>query len=279
MTAPPERPHAPPPRGVLRTAAPVGTIDHQRILPSPSLAPRVAHFWWVRWSLREPFTAQTLPHPSAHVVFESSGGVERAEVAGVSTARFSRELVGDGWVFGVKFRPAAFHPLWGRAMCELANRVLPLASVFGEDASRLRDAVFAAEGMDAKMSVAEGFLCERDGALPAEIERMRDLVERMSEDRALRRAEDAAAAVGLDLRTLQRHFQRYVGATPKWVIQRYRLHEAAAQLGGASPPSLASLASALGYADQAHFARDFKAMVGVSPRAWRASRGPSTQSL
>jgi AraC-like DNA-binding protein len=56
-----------------------------------------------------------------------------------------------------------------------------------------------------------------------------------------------------------------VGVHPKWVIQRYRLLEAVAQLGSAEPPKLAALAAALGYADQAHFQREFKVVVGRTP--------------
>jgi AraC-like DNA-binding protein len=47
------------------------------------------------------------------------------------------------------------------------------------------------------------------------------------------------------------------------VIKRYRLHEAAARLGGAV--DMAALALELGYFDQAHFIRDFKAVVGQPP--------------
>ena len=72
---------------------------------------------------------------------------------------------------------------------------------------------------------------------------------------------------------LQRLFGRYVGVSPKWVIQRYRLHEAAEQLATGESVSQTELALNLGYSDQAHFIRDFKAIVGVSPAAYaRATR-------
>jgi AraC-like DNA-binding protein len=61
--------------------------------------------------------------------------------------------------------------------------------------------------------------------------------------------------------------------TPKWVIQRYRLHEAAEQLKGPNPPSLAAIAADLGYVDQAHFAGDFKRVVGRSPARFAAVEG------
>jgi AraC-like DNA-binding protein len=63
-----------------------------------------------------------------------------------------------------------------------------------------------------------------------------------------------------------------VGVGPKWVIQRYRLHEAAEQLKAENPPPLAALAASLDYADQSHFARDFKRVVGQSPGAFADSR-------
>jgi AraC-like DNA-binding protein len=74
--------------------------------------------------------------------------------------------------------------------------------------------------------------------------------------------------LGCDLRTLQRRFRHYVGVSPKWVIQRYRMHEVAEELKSPTPPALAELAARLGYFDQAHFARAFKATVGESPRAF-----------
>jgi AraC-like DNA-binding protein len=93
----------------------------------------------------------------------------------------------------------------------------------------------------------------------------------MMRDPSLLRASDVAAAVGVDLRSLQRRFRHYVGVGPKWVIRQYRLHEAAEQLKAETPPPLADLAASLGYADQAHFARDFKRVVGRSPGSFAAS--------
>jgi AraC-like DNA-binding protein len=57
------------------------------------------------------------------------------------------------------------------------------------------------------------------------------------------------------------------------VIQRYRLNEAAEELATGESISQSELALTLGYSDQAHFIRDFKSIVGVSPAAYaRAAR-------
>ena len=51
------------------------------------------------------------------------------------------------------------------------------------------------------------------------------------------------------------------------MIQRYRLFEAAERLTSGEADG-AMLAQELGYFDQAHFIRDFKAMVGKPPQAY-----------
>ena len=62
----------------------------------------------------------------------------------------------------------------------------------------------------------------------------------------------------------------YVGFSPKWLIQRARLQEAAQSLAESDAPTIASLAASLGYADQAHFSREFKRVIGMPPGEYRA---------
>jgi AraC-like DNA-binding protein len=262
---------APKARGILGVRVPSAPVTHERILPGAALEPFVAHFWSVRWSLPQPIESETLPHPCVHVVFESNEGGQRAEVTYVHTARFRRELCGRGWVFGVKFRPAAFAGLSsGKALGALHDRVVPLDEVFGEPGRAWAAATFSSSNLEKQMKLATKFLAPRLLPLEARVMRTRDLVERMETDRALTRTRDAARILRVDVRTLERLFHEYVGASPKWVLCRYRLHEAAERLKSASPPSLAALAAALGYSDQAHFARDFRRVIGRTPRAFAA---------
>jgi AraC-like DNA-binding protein len=238
-------------------------------LPSETLAPFVHHLWSVRWALRTPFTAEALPHPTAQFLFEVGSGAPRAEVAGVRTGRFSRRLVGSGRVFGITFRPAAFQQLLRAPMSSLTDRVVPIGSVLGREGDAWAREILDASELDEQISMAHTFLAPRLLPLGREVVRVRDMVERLMSDRPLLRVEDVAEALALDVRSLQRQFRRYVGVNPKWVLQRYRLHEAVEQLKGPNPPALAALAASLGYADQAHFARDFKLVVGRTARAFR----------
>jgi AraC-like DNA-binding protein len=65
--------------------------------------------------------------------------------------------------------------------------------------------------------------------------------------------------------------------TPKWVICRFRLHEALAQLekSGNDKDRIdwVSFALDLGYFDQSHFIKDFTGMVGCSPQEYHKRKG------
>jgi AraC-like DNA-binding protein len=56
--------------------------------------------------------------------------------------------------------------------------------------------------------------------------------------------------------------------SPTWVLRRYRLLEAAEAVRGGEPVSWAEVAADLGYADQAHLTRDFRAAIGQTPAAY-----------
>ncbi len=263
---------APPARGALPAPAPDGHIERRRVLPPAALSPFVHHFWSVRWELRTPFTGEALAHPATRLLLHEKDGEHHAEVAGVPTGRFTVRLQGRGGVFGIAFRPAMFQPLWRASMASLTDRAVPVERALGPDARAWARALHDEPELEGRIAIASAFLAPRLMPVQPELARLRDLVARMAADRSLLRGADGAAAIGRDVRTLERRFRRYVGVTPKWVLQRYRLHEAAEQLGGPRSPALASLAASLGYADQAHFTRDFKRMVGRTPQSFARGR-------
>ncbi|MFD2348824.1 helix-turn-helix domain-containing protein [Nonomuraea ferruginea] len=98
------------------------------------------------------------------------------------------------------------------------------------------------------------------------------LVVMAENDVTVTRVDQLAARSGRSVRSLQRLFRDYVGIGPKWVIRRFRLHEAAERVYQGL--DLATLAAELGYTDQAHLTRDFTAVVGMPPAAY-ARLGPA----
>ena len=256
------------PRGILRPDLVLGDTRHARYLPSPDLAPFVEHYWTVEWNLPEAKTVETLPHPSVHIVLEPGS----AQLAGVQTARFTRVLEGNSRVFGVKFRPGGLRAFVGVAVSTYSNRALALPDVFGPVARALDERVLVHTDHHAAIAVIEEFLRARHPVSSPEAELAAGVVSRIAADRHIVKVEHVAHACEIGMRRLQRLFDEYVGVSPKWVIQRYRLHEAAERIATMQTPKWAEFALDLGYADQAHFIRDFKKLVGVTPAEYFASR-------
>jgi AraC-like DNA-binding protein len=77
-------------------------------------------------------------------------------------------------------------------------------------------------------------------------------------------------------RRLQRLFSEYVGVSPKWVMRRARLHEAALRADSGEEIDWAALAADLGYSDQSHLTRDFTATLGIPPARYASQYPPAT---
>jgi AraC-like DNA-binding protein len=259
------------PRGMLKTpASEPGRFRHERYHPSRHLERYVEHYWVVEWDLRgeTPERAETLPHPSVHMVFEPSG---KSRIRGAARKKFSTLLENKGGVFAVKFTPGGFYPFVRVPVSGFSDKIVGIRDVFGQRGDELDRAVLAEDTDLCRINLVESFLLThlRDVHEADEnVLKVTEIVYQVAKDRAILKVQDLVDRYALNQRMLQRLFARYVGVSPKWVIQRYRLLEAAEQLATSESISQAELALNLGYSDQAHFIRDFKTMVGVSPAAY-----------
>jgi AraC-like DNA-binding protein len=253
-------------RGILNPRRGASYFTFTRHAPAPEVSGRVDRHWIVRWDLRgrSPFTQETLPHPCVNLVFENGEG----RIYGIVRHKFSRRLEGAGAAVGTRFRPGAFAAFVDIPMSRLVGRSVTVADAFGDDGARLQREV-AGLGDDAEQVAAvERFVADR---LPDDDEGF-ELVGAIVADMLClppgARVEEVAERHGLSERTLQRLFRRYIGLGPKWVLQRYRLHEAAERMAAGEGDDLTRLALELGYFDLPHFTTHFRRAVGRSPAAF-----------
>jgi AraC-like DNA-binding protein len=250
-------------RGMLRRRLPAGKMRHSRRRPATDLALWIAHYWIINWDLRdcEPYVAESLPHPNIHLIFEN----EAAVIAGVQTHKFSRLLQGEGRVFGVKFRPGGFRPFYKYGISTLANKTIPAIRAFGKDLRDLEEVALSSANENGKVDAANAFFHARIPKADPLVVLTGKLVDLIFREPEIKTVADLARRSAMGARTLQRLFSDYVGASPKWVIRRYRLHELIEQFHSGMRVEWAQLALDLGYFDQAHLINDFKSMVGLSP--------------
>lgn len=74
-----------------------------------------------------------------------------------------------------------------------------------------------------------------------------------------------AGQVGWSRQALTRRFRSEFGLSPKLAGRVIRFERARELLGGSDGPSIAEVAAACGYFDQAHMNRDFVELAGLSP--------------
>lgn len=251
-------------RGILRPGQVGRTFSLERPPVADGLTSIVASHWAVAWSLPPGVrhTSEVLTHPALHLVVEPHGTL----VYGVHTRLDVRTLEGAGFAVGTRFVPGGFGALTDRPVRELTDRVLHAAEVFGEAGARLERDAAAARTTAERVAVLEAFVGDRLPAPGPETA----LVLRVIDDIAAAAPDTTVAALaarhGVTTRTLQRLFARHVGVSPKWVLRRLRLLDALESLkGGAAETDWTRFALDLGYFDQAHFSRDFRAVLGRTP--------------
>ncbi|MFF2830643.1 helix-turn-helix domain-containing protein [Cellulosimicrobium cellulans] len=258
-----------------------------RVEPAPDLADLVERHWVVRWDLPpgESFTQVLVPHPVANVVAEESGYVAH----GIPPGLFARALTGSGAVVGTKLRPGVFRVLLGHPDAVRPGVQVPAAAFLGPTAERTGATALglarAGRDEDAARAVEPLLRSRAERARTVRAERDLDRVARAFA--ALVGGElgpgagvgDLAALVGTSSRSLQRLFAAYVGVSPKWALQRHRVHLAADLLAADPDQDLAALATAVGYYDQAHLGTDFARATGSTPGAYARRCAASRAAL
>jgi AraC-like DNA-binding protein len=241
---------------------------------SPDLGELARRFWVPVWDV-PPGTASrqdVLAYPVCQLVVSPS----YARLYGVASGLSRQVLEGRGWAVGLMLRPSAGWLLTGRPVRRLTDRFVDLDALATLDGPRLTVAV--RDAMRADPRSAEAQAAARDVVedalrplLPVDEEGLlvNALVEVVETSPDLLRVDDLCARFDVAERTLQRLLHKRIGLGPKWLIRRRRLQEAAERLRDDSA-GLAAIAADLGYADQAHFTRDFRRATGLTPGEFAA---------
>ncbi|MCZ2828261.1 helix-turn-helix domain-containing protein [Modestobacter sp. VKM Ac-2986] len=249
-----------------------GDASHvmHRYPAGPEFAGLLQRFWIPVWSVPPGAEApqRVLQYPVSLIVVAHDYARFYGVVSGLSTTT----LTGEGWAVGVMCAPAAGTLLARGSMTRYTDRHVDVREVLGaageELVTRVRTAMTPAPADPAAHAAAvTAFEDALRPLLPVDEEGLlvNRVVEFVEGDRDVVRVSQVCERFDLSERALQRLVHRRLGLTPKWLIQRRRLQEAAERLRS-GPVDLAELAAQLGYADQPHLTRDFGQVTGTTPR-------------
>ena len=254
-------------RGVLYPAA-MPTLHR---LPAPGCVSSLVRWFWIpEWDIAPGRVSrqELLAFPACNLAVEPT----LVGLAGPTTRRSHRDLVGRGWTVGALLRPAAVPHLTTDPYA-LRDRYQSL------DLPDLHRTVATAmtgqgEGDLRRAHAVEAFTDWLVATLPppdADGLLANALAELVDGDPTVLQVQDAASRLNVSARTLQRLARRHVGLSPAAMIRRRRLQEAAERLRTNPDADLATVAVELGYADHAHLSGDFRAVLGFTPSSYRAS--------
>lgn len=173
----------------------------------------------------------------------------------------------------IDLSPLAARSLLGVPGGELGGLTVELDDVLGSEAGRLAEALHAAPDARSRADLLDAALLRRlrgggpfDEVAP-DVARAWSLLEQSG---GRLRIGELASELRCSRRHLARRFATEYGLAPKAVARVLRFERAQALLASAMP--LSDVAISAGYADQAHFSREVKALSGRSPTALAAER-------
>jgi AraC-like DNA-binding protein len=213
---------------------------------------------------------------------------ERLLVAGQLQRAVHLSPAGPSLIVGARLQPHGAAVLFRAPQHELTDRIVDLTAVDPRLARRLVETVIEPAMATRRDAVAcdlhASLAAALDGALRSlAIERGGDpdlpagrAAALASARRGLVRVEALASHLGVTERQLERMFLRDIGLAPKQFLRTIRFQEVLRQLQSGTPTRWADLALRLGFYDQAHFIRDFKAFTGHTPTHWATAENSLT---
>ena len=225
-----------------------------------------------------------LPAVSAHLVIRLGGKplrlfadatdeigtrVSHAVVGGVRDAAYLKDSSDPAPTVGAVFRPGAAGVFLGAPTDSFAGGHTPLDAFWGGAVESLRAELSEAGDLEQRLVILEHALLARlpriRGVDPAIVQAAL-LLER-------RPVGKVAAALDWSHRHFIARFSAAVGLSPKRYARLARFGRVLLRLERQPETGLAEIAQDAGYADQAHFNRDFRTFSGISPGEYRKIGG------
>lgn len=173
----------------------------------------------------------------------------------------------------VDLTPLAAARMIGVPAHEMTARLLDIGDLFGVSGRRVAEQLETAPGWTRRFGLLASFLRERLGTAPPsqpDVERAWNLLE-LTNGRI--GVGDLADELGWSERRLRTRFSSFVGLPPKRAARLWRFRHAVHLLTDRPDLSLAIVAAACGYFDQAHMSNEVSRMSGLTPTAVR-NHGP-----
>jgi AraC-like DNA-binding protein len=225
-------------------------------------------------SLKES-TQPTHPIATIHSKSISSGN---AQIKGVFTQKLKENKFTSDQFIGIRFKPYGIYTGFGIQGESLANRVVPCDAIFPEiNLDKTAEILHSGDDL-AAVTFLHDALYDRLQPKPLlyEITNMVDAL--IEADLSKNSQRHLAEAFERSPKSFIEVFSKAIGITPLHYLHIHKV-EAARQLISEMEISLTEIGYVLGFYDQSHFIRVFKAHTGCTPFQFRAQINSKVNSV
>jgi AraC-like DNA-binding protein len=184
------------------------------------------------------------------------------------------EFVGHVELLGIRFRAGGAFPFLGIPLVEVRNQLDVLDVLDRSTLLQLHSRLCESRSMAARIGLLEDWLVERlslgitrSALIPQSLARLRQGLATLPRGACLPSIPALADDLAISQRQLEHLFRSQVGMTPMHYLRLQRVEIARLALKQ-KKQSAARLAADLGYFDQAHFIREFRSVIGLTPYAY-----------
>lgn len=247
----------------------------KRIPPEDTLSHVVKEYWIYENADPAPVRQKIIPDGYCEIVIHYGdpyriclyGDWEEQSkllLAGQIHKAFYLENTGRSGMIGIKLHPVAPCMLFGLAMSEITDRVIPLEET-GCDVEPLLQLTSGEREVQSTIAAANAWLSAlAPVSEPEPVMQVREAVDHILQHNGLIGIEALARDAGVTRRHLERNFKKIVGLTPKFyarIIQFGYIFKAIE----AGETAWVDVALNSGYFDQSHFIKNFSAFTGELP--------------
>ena len=253
-------------------------MNYIRHIPSPPLDAYIEYFYYIDGSM--PYRREKVL-PTGWLDLEVNLG-SAIQIYDASGTKSVATCVESWWVgvwstygtvvwppniqlVGIHFKPGGAYPFLNFPLAELHNQIIPLHTIWGGFAAELRERLYAAPSIQARLALFERLLLTRLCDTPHGLKAMRQGVAEIAQHNGALSIKALTEHMGISQNHLLTQFKRMVGISPKALARIYRLKHILRSIDPTQAVDWTQIAHQSGYYDQAHFSNDFRAFTGHSP--------------
>ena len=258
----------------------------KEIDPLPELRPYVSCFWEGDFNLtRSPLlTQRVVPNGYVEIIIHTTPvhcslfkGLDWSPspdyaIVGLHTEPYVVKFNEQVRVFGLRLKPEGIFNLFGVPSSNFNSTYEDMESVLGADFGDLCNRLCEAPNWKTSVALTSDYLLRSLRKKSIDLNYVNRAAEIIRTRGGAIVMDELSDEVCISRRQLEREFSNKLGITPKHYMRLLRVNEVHRQLMLKNELNLLDVSYFCGYADQAHFIREFKSFTGYSPKIFLRKR-------